>query len=164
MRVVSLPAAFLLPFILVGAGVMKFTTGHVFQYLEYQTGIDILHPYVNTFVGVAEIVAGLLLRFRRTRRPGSLLAVGITGGAVAAHLTPWLGISPPVGLVDGAAAPWTAADFTTETSPALFATAIVSLALALVVARAESRSQQQRPAPEATPDQTFNPETQPQPV
>lgn len=139
MKLATRAAVLALPFILIGAGVMKFTTGHVFQYLEFQTGIDVLHPYVNHLVGVAEIAAGVLLRFRRTRRPGSLLAVGITAGAVLAHLTPWLGIAPPTGLVDGAAAPWTATDFTANTSPALFITAIVAAVLALVVAHNEIR-------------------------
>ncbi|MEM7326382.1 MAG: hypothetical protein AAF531_25075 [Actinomycetota bacterium] len=156
MKTITRLTTFVLPFILVGAGIMKFTTGHVFQYLEYQTGIDVLHPYLNNLVGAAEISAGILLRFRRTRRAGSLLALAIIGGAVVAHLTPWLGISPPIGLVDGAAAPWTAADFTTETSASLFVTAIVTLALSVVVALPELRPSKDPSttpvAPPAAPD------------
>lgn len=162
MRVITRAATFILPFVLVGAGIMKFTTGHVFQYLEFQTGIDILHPFVNNLVGVAEITAGVLIRFRRTRKPGSLLALAITAGAVATHLTPWLGLSPPTGLVDGATAPWTAADFTSETSTALFITAIVAFALALAIAIPELRRQSQ--ARHTGPDLDLDTRKQPQPA
>jgi uncharacterized membrane protein YphA (DoxX/SURF4 family) len=149
-RIIARIPAFVLPFILVGAGVMKFTTGHAFQYLEFQTGIDLLHPFVNNLVGVVEIGAGVLLRFRRTRKAGSVGALAIAGGAVLAHLSPWLGIAPPTGLVDGATAPWTAADFTTETSASLFVTAFVTLALAIAVAASEFRRRPTTPASEST--------------
>ena len=161
MRVITRAATFILPFVLVGAGVMKFTTGHVFQYLEFQTGIELLHPFLNNTVGVAEIAAGVLIRFRRTRKPGSVLALAITGGAVATHLTPWLGLSPPTGLVDGATAPWTAADFTAETSTALFSTAIVAFTLALTIAipelRGQSRARHTEPTSTSTTANSHSP-------
>ncbi len=127
-------AGFILGFVLVGAGVMKFADGHVFQYLESQTGLGFLDPYVNWLVGAAEIAAGVMIRFRRTRRYGSLAALAIAGGAVLAHLTPWLGISTPTGFAEGAASPWDRADFTAATSPSLFVIALFTLALALIVA------------------------------
>ena len=40
---------------LVSAGVAKFTTGHVFQYIEYRSGIDLFYPFVNNLTGIAEI-------------------------------------------------------------------------------------------------------------
>ena len=98
---------------LVSAGVAKFTTGHVFQYIEHQSGVDLFHPYVNHLTGVAELVAGVLILIPRTRLLGGLVAAGVLVGAVGFHLSPWLGISIPTGLVDGAAAPWGAEDFTT---------------------------------------------------
>lgn len=159
--------AFVLPFVLVGAGVMKFTTGHAFQYLEFQTGIDLLHPFANNLVGVVEISAGVLLRFRRTRKAGSVGALAIATGAVLAHLSPWLGIAPPTGLIDGASAPWTAADFTTETSASLFVTALVTLALAIAVAVPEFRRRPTAPASGSTIDLDLGPGTevnQPQPA
>ena len=90
---------------LISSGVAKFMGGHVFQYIEYRSGLDVFYPYVNHATGVAEVLAGGFILFRTTRLVGSAAAVGIMVGAVGFHLSPWLGISMPVGLTEGAAAP-----------------------------------------------------------
>lgn len=127
---------------LISAGVAKFTTGHVFQYIEHQSGADLFYPYVNHLTGAAELVAGFLILSPRTRLFGGLLASGVLVGAVGFHLSPWLGISIPTGLVDGAAAPWEAEDFTTSTTSVTFFLAVVTAARALRIVRTELRRRQ----------------------
>ena len=46
--------------------VNKFTTGHLFQYIQYQSGIDLFDPFVNNLTGIAEIAAGLAILYRPT--------------------------------------------------------------------------------------------------
>ena len=125
---------------LVSAGIAKFTTGHVFQYIEYQSGIDFFYPFVNNLTGIAEIAAGLAILCRPTRLAGSLLASALMVGAIAFHLSPWLGVSIPTGLADGAATPWDATDFTTSTTSVSFFLAIVTGLGSLAIARREYRN------------------------
>lgn len=124
---------------LISSGVAKFTGGHVFQYIEHRSGIDLFYPYVNHATGVAEILVGLLILVPATRFVGALGATGILGGAIGFHLSPWLGISMPTGMVDGAAAPWTEADFAATTASVTFFLAIVTFARALSIVRTERR-------------------------
>ncbi|MEM7274260.1 MAG: DoxX family protein [Actinomycetota bacterium] len=132
---------------LVSAGVAKFTTGHVFQYIEFKSGIDLFHPFVNNLTGVAEILAGVAILVRPTRLIGAAGATALMIGAIAFHLSPWLGTSIPTGLADGAASPWDAADFTTTMSSTTFALAIVSAVRAASIVRTELRSRAERETP-----------------
>ena len=125
---------------LVSAGVAKFTTGHVFQYIEYRSGIDLFYPFVNNLTGIAEIAAGAAILYRPARRAGSLLASALMAGAIAFHLSPWLGVSIPTGLADGAATPWDATDFATSTTSVSFLLAIVTGLGSLALARREYRT------------------------
>lgn len=125
---------------LLSAGVAKFTGGHVFQYIEYRSGIDLFYPFVNNLTGIAEILAGVAILYRPLRLAGSALATGLMVGAVGFHLSPWLGISIPTGLTEGAASPWDATDFTAETSSMTFVLAIVAGARSLAIVRAELRA------------------------
>ena len=59
-------------------------------------------------------------------------------GAVAFHLSPWLGVSVPTGLTEGAAAPWNADDFVATTTVAPFVLAIVTCVGSLLVMRTPS--------------------------
>lgn len=127
----------LLGLFLISSGIAKFAGGHVFQYIEHRSGLDIFYPYVNHLVGVTEIVAGGLVLLRRTRLVGGVLASGVLAGAVAFHLSPWLGVSMPTGLVEGASAPWTEADFSSSTTSATFVIAIVTLVRSVQVVRTE---------------------------
>ena len=129
---------------LISSGLAKFAGGHVFQYIEYQSGLDVFFPYVNHATGVAEVLAGGFILFGTTRLVGSATAIGIMVGAVGFHLSPWLGISIPNGLTEGATAPWTAADFSSTTSPMSFVLAIVSAAWSIKIVRDELSTRRDR--------------------
>ena len=132
---------------LISAGLAKFTTGHVFQYIEFTSGIDLFYPFVNNLTGVAEILAGLAIVYRPTRLIGAIGAASLMLGAVAFHLSPWLGVSIPTGLADGAVSPWDASDFTTTTSSTTFMLAIVSTVRAASIVRTELRTRSQQSSP-----------------
>lgn len=125
---------------LISSGAAKFAGGHVFQYIEHRSGIDVFHPFANHVVGVAEVLAGVFILFGRTRLAGSMIASVVMVGAVAFHLSPWLGVSAPTGLTDGATAPWTADDFTATTTAVPFVLAIVTGIGSLLVLRHAWRS------------------------
>ena len=127
---------------LISAGMAKFTTGHVFQYIEFKSGIDLFYPFVNNLTGIAEILAGTAIIYRPTRILGAAAAFALMIGAVAFHLSPWLGTSIPTGLTDSAASPWDAADFATTTSSTTFVLAIVSAVRAGSTVRTELRTRQ----------------------
>lgn len=127
---------------LISAGAAKFTTGHVFQYIEFKSGIDFFYPFINNLTGVAEILAGAAILYRPTRLLGAAAAAGLMMGAIAFHLSPWLGISIPTGLADSAASPWDAADFAMTTSSMTFVLAIVSAVRAGSIVRTELRTRQ----------------------
>ncbi|MEQ8718101.1 MAG: hypothetical protein RIE08_10895 [Acidimicrobiales bacterium] len=134
---------------LVASGIAKFATGHVFQYIEYRSGIDLFYPFINNLTGIAEIVAGAAILYRPIRLAGSLLASALMIGAIGFHLSPWLGVSIPTGLADGAATPWDASDFATSTTSVSFFLAIVTGLGSLATAR---RAHRARNNPEATND------------
>lgn len=137
MSIVNRILTYALGLFLVSSGGAKFAGGHVFQYIEYKSGFDLFYPYVNHATGVAEIVAGLLILVPATRLVGALGAAAILAGAIGFHLSPWLGTSMPTGLVDGASAPWTAADFAESTTSVTFALAIVTFIRSLAIVRSE---------------------------
>lgn len=125
---------------LISAGIAKFTSGHVFQYIEYKSGIDLFYPFVNNLTGIAELLAGAAILYRPTRLAGSALAAALMAGAVAFHLSPWLGVSIPTGLTDGATSPWDGADFATSTTSVTFVMAIVTGMRALAIVRTERKN------------------------
>ena len=125
---------------LISAGVAKFTSGHVFQYIEFKSGIDLFYPFVNNLTGVAEILAGTAILYRPTRLLGAVGAVALMVGAIGFHLSPWLGTSIPTGLADGASSPWDAADFAATTTSTTFVLAIVSAVRATAIVRNEVRA------------------------
>nr|WP_321236580.1 DoxX family protein [uncultured Psychroserpens sp.] len=46
-----------------------------------------LEPIGRIGIGIAELIAGILLLFRKTAWAGALLTLGIIGGAIMMHLT-----------------------------------------------------------------------------
>lgn len=124
---------------LISAGIAKFTTGHVFQYIEFKSGIDLFYPFINNLTGIAEVFAGAAILFRPSRLLGAVVAFGLMAGAIGFHLSPWLGISVPTGLVDGATSPWEGADFAASMSATSFVLAIVSAIRAAAIVRVEWR-------------------------
>lgn len=139
MSIINRILTYALGLFLISAGAAKFTGGHVFQYIEHRSGIDVFYPYVNHATGVAEIVIGLLIMVPATRRLGAYGAAALMAGAIGFHLSPWLGVSIPTGLADGAAAPWTDADFATTSTSVTFVLAIVALVRSAVIIRTERR-------------------------
>lgn len=70
----------------------------VFQTLATRSGIPIFEPTIRTLTGMMEVLAAFLLFLPFTRRLGAVLATLILGGAVAFHMSPWLGREIPVSL------------------------------------------------------------------
>ena len=62
----------------------KFTAHPDSVYIFTQVGLE---PFGRIGIGIAELIAGVLLLFRKTAWAGSLLALGIIGGAIMMHLT-----------------------------------------------------------------------------
>ncbi|MDQ7019043.1 MAG: hypothetical protein Q9M33_07735 [Robiginitomaculum sp.] len=97
MKSVRWSLAIILAAFLVFMGSQKFGTHNpVFQYMAIQSGISLFEPGVRMATGLAEISAALLILWPRTRLYGALLALAVLGGALALHLSPWLGINAPV--------------------------------------------------------------------
>lgn len=63
-----------------------------FKFLAHEDSVYIfsqvgLEPFGRIGIGIAELIAGLLLLFRKTAWAGAMLTVGIIGGAITMHLT-----------------------------------------------------------------------------
>lgn len=118
-------------------GTQKFGAHNpVFSYLEWQSGIGLFEPGIRIFTGILELVAaGLLFAsffLPRLKGLGALLSVGVIGGAIVFHLSPWLGIHAPVAFADGATPPFSEpGDYVKE--PFLFVMALVFLAISLTL-------------------------------
>lgn len=67
----------------------------IFALIAGRTGISLFEPYLRYATGAAELAAAILLVIPRTRFYGALLAGGVTVGAIAFHLSPFLGIQIP---------------------------------------------------------------------
>jgi uncharacterized membrane protein YphA (DoxX/SURF4 family) len=77
-------------------GVQKIPPNNlIFQTLADNSGIGLFEPVIRVLTGVAELVAGGLLLFNRTRMTGAALGLLVLLGAVGFHLSPWLGINVP---------------------------------------------------------------------
>lgn len=74
----------------------------VFQTLADRTGIALFEPAGRVGVAFLELIAALLLLFPFSRRLGAGLAFLVLGGAVALHLSPWLGREVPTSMAAGA--------------------------------------------------------------
>lgn len=159
MRALHWGLAIVLGLFLLGMGVMKFTGAHIFQFIEARAAAEGLplagyfYPLMNNLVGAAEIIAGALILIPATRFLGSVLGAGIIAGALAFHLSgyvglPYLGIATPTGLAEGAAPPWDMSDFVpadpAQYSPMLFILALAMFAVALAnIALSRPRSHPQ---------------------
>lgn len=123
--------AIVLGLFLIAFGIMKFTGPNpIFAWIEFRSGLGFAEPFGAWMTGVMEILAGLLVIVPATRKVGALLGTGVIGGAVAMHLSPFLGVATPAGFTEGAVRPWDASDFL-PTETGLFYLALVMLILAL---------------------------------
>ncbi len=62
----------------------KFSAHPDSVYIFTQVGLE---PFGRIGIGIAELIAGLLLLFTRTAWIGAVLTLGIIGGAILMHLT-----------------------------------------------------------------------------
>ncbi|MBR9913952.1 MAG: DoxX family membrane protein [Algicola sp.] len=67
----------------------KFTGHEDSIYIFSKVGLE---PYGRIGIGILELIAGLLLLFKKTAWAGALITIGVIGGAILMHLTV-LGIS-----------------------------------------------------------------------
>lgn len=62
----------------------KFTAHPDSVYIFTQVGLE---PFGRIGIGIAELIAGILLLFRKTAWAGATVTIGIIGGAILMHLT-----------------------------------------------------------------------------
>ncbi|MBQ1542826.1 MAG: hypothetical protein IIZ63_12570 [Caulobacteraceae bacterium] len=67
----------------------------VFGLIAARSGVGLFEPVMRYVTGAAEVVAAALLLYPRTRSRGAMLALLIVVGALAMHLSPWLGVQVP---------------------------------------------------------------------
>jgi len=77
-------------------GVQKFGAENiVFETLAERSGIFLFEPYIRYLTGFGELVAAVLLIWKRSRIVGASIGLGLLIGAIGFHLSPWLGINVP---------------------------------------------------------------------
>ncbi|MEO1040471.1 MAG: DoxX family protein [Pseudomonadota bacterium] len=121
-------SAAILAAFMVFIGVQKFGGDNtVFSYIAAQSGLSIFEPGVRLLTGLAELLAAALLVggffIARLRGLGGLLSLGVIGGAIVFHLSPWLGINAPVAFDEAGGYVF---------SPILFIMAVVFFSLSLI--------------------------------
>ena len=70
----------------------------VFQTIADRTGQTLFEPAGRVVTGALELIAAFFLLLPFTRRLGALISAAVLGGAVAFHLSPYLGREVPVSL------------------------------------------------------------------
>ncbi len=146
-NIVKWAVALILGVFLIAIGGMKLAgMAHIFQFIEAKATLNGLplagffHPQINYFVGVLEVLAGIMIIAPVSRLAGGLLGAGVIAGALAFHLAAfvgldYLGIATPTGFAEGAAPPWELSDFAPADpaaySPMLFIIACVMFVLAV---------------------------------
>jgi uncharacterized membrane protein YphA (DoxX/SURF4 family) len=97
MKIIKWGIALLLSVFFIFMGVQKFGSDNViFTTIAANSGIGLFEPFVRILVGVAELIAAVLLLIPAARFLGALLGLGILFGAIGFHLSPWLGIFVPM--------------------------------------------------------------------
>ena len=79
-------------------GVQKFGAENlVFEIIADRSGIALFEPHARIATGLAELGTAALLVFpnARARLLGGLLGLTVLLGAIAFHLSPWLGVVVP---------------------------------------------------------------------
>jgi len=85
--------AVLLAVFLIFMGMQKFGAENIiFATIAERSGIPLFEPVIRMLTGVLEIIAAVLLLIPSVRPLGALLSLGLIGGAIVFHLSPWLGI------------------------------------------------------------------------
>lgn len=73
------------------------TPNPVFGMIAARSHIALFEPWARYAVVVLEVAALLGIVYPKTRSQGSILALVIALGAIALHLSPWLGVQLPQG-------------------------------------------------------------------
>jgi uncharacterized membrane protein YphA (DoxX/SURF4 family) len=121
MKYIKWGVALLLSVFFIFMGVQKFGSENlIFSTIAERSCVGLFEPVVRMLVGIAEIVAAILLILPVTRIFGALLGLGILFGAIGFHLSPWLGISVSM-------------EPSSEPSPILFIMAMFFTGVSLVV-------------------------------
>jgi uncharacterized membrane protein YphA (DoxX/SURF4 family) len=88
------------------AGMVKFFDAPgeniVFQIIAINSGMPLFEPAGRVVTGFLELLAAVFILVPWTRKLGAFLSVAIVGGAIAFHLSPWLGREVPTSLAPGA--------------------------------------------------------------
>ena len=66
---------------------------HIFQTIAQWSGIGLFEPYGRYLIGMAELLASILLMIPYTQIFGAILGVGVMSGAIFFHLVSPLGIT-----------------------------------------------------------------------
>jgi hypothetical protein len=97
-RVLSWTFGLMLAALLFAVGIQKFVgldPNPVFGLIEARSGLGFFEPGMRYVTGVLEMVAVLLTLWPATRLRGAQLGLVVAIGAIAFHLSPWLGIQLP---------------------------------------------------------------------
>lgn len=114
------PAVLLAAFLIM-MGVQKFGAENIiFATIAERSGIALFEPQIRMLAGVLELISAVLLFIPKVRSFGALLAFLLIAGAVAFHLSPWLGIM--ISMAPGAPA-----------TPTLFIMAVGSFIVSCIV-------------------------------
>jgi hypothetical protein len=73
------------------------TPNPVFGLIAARSHVALFEPWARYLVVLLEVVALIGVVYPRTRSQGALLALVISLGAIALHLSPWLGVQLPQG-------------------------------------------------------------------
>ena len=68
------------------------TPNPVFGMIAAKSHIGLFEPYGRYLVVMLEVVALITVAYPKTRAKGAVLALVVTLGAMALHLSPWLGV------------------------------------------------------------------------
>ncbi len=156
-RVLSWTFGLMLAVLLFAVGIQKFIgldPNPVFGLIEARSGLGFFEPGMRYATGVLEIIAVLLALWPATRMRGAQLGLAVALGAIAFHLSPWLGIQLPrlpelsAALAQGATAAQIDAMSLPTDKGAMF---LLAIAIALVsvvsifVERAKARAEAPKP-------------------
>jgi hypothetical protein len=64
----------------------------IFGMIAARSHIGLFEPWGRYLVALVEVVAIGMVLWPRTRSQGAILALAVTLGAIALHLSPWLGV------------------------------------------------------------------------